>query len=124
MKKELSKQALHSRKHYLNHKEEYFLRNKKRKKEIKEFVNSFKDNPCMDCKKKYPTYVMDFDHKGNKDFNLARAGDRRISNERILKEIKKCELVCANCHRIRTYNANSSSGRMRVSDTRHRGSNP
>lgn len=24
-------------------------------------------------------------------------------NERLLKEISKCELVCANCHRIRTY---------------------
>ena len=48
---------------------------------------------------------MDFDHvKGKKVdniSNMARIG--RGINE-IKKEIKKCEILCSNCHRMRTWN--------------------
>lgn len=44
---------------------------------------------------------MDFDHVGDKAFNIATAIDKRWSE--IQAEIKKCDVVCANCHRIRTY---------------------
>jgi hypothetical protein len=58
--------------------------------------------PCTDCKVSYPTYVMDWDHREGeaKEFNLAKAWS--YSDARILAEIAKCDLVCANCHRIRT----------------------
>ena len=111
---------------YLRHKKFMLLKNRRRRQEIREFIHNLKDKPCDDCNKKYPFYVLDYDHKDrkDKDFDIGSAPRRRMGKDRILKEIAKCELVCANCHRIRTYNANSSNGRMRVSDTRHRGSNP
>lgn len=70
----------------------------------KEFLKEKKNVPCADCKKSYPDYVMDFDHvSGNKVGNIANMVNKN-SIQTIAKEIEKCELVCANCHRIRTYN--------------------
>ena len=58
---------------------------------------------CQDCKKRYPHYVMDFDHvSGEKVGNVSRMM-RSHSWEDVLKEVEKCELVCSNCHRERTW---------------------
>jgi len=47
--------------------------------------------------------VLDFHHKnGDKSFGLAEAS-RRFGRKKILEEIAKCEPLCANCHRILTY---------------------
>ena len=70
----------------------------------KRLINSLKDVPCMDCGKKYPHYVMDFDHRdGNlKDATLTEACRNHWSVKRIMKEVAKCDVVCANCHRERS----------------------
>ena len=48
--------------------------------------------------------VLDFDHldPSLKSFSIARAINASYSWERIQEEIKKCRILCANCHRIRT----------------------
>jgi hypothetical protein len=45
---------------------------------------------------------LDFHHKDGteKDDNIAKMILRNLGKERILKEIEKCEVLCANCHRI------------------------
>lgn len=72
---------------------------------IRELVKQAKDLPCSDCNTKYPYYVMQFDHvRGIKLFaiaNCARGGHMKISD--VLAEIAKCDVVCANCHAIRTH---------------------
>ncbi|SRR5712692_10222586 len=61
-----------------------------------------KKNPCTDCGGIFHFSIMDFDHvQGPKRFNISDAGARSV--EMILAEIAKCELVCANCHRFRTW---------------------
>jgi len=47
---------------------------------------------------------MHFDHRPGekKDFEIGFAV-RGYSRTRILAEIAKCDLVCANCHAVRTY---------------------
>lgn len=70
-------------------------------KSIKEFVQEIKANPCTDCGGSFPYYVMDFDHKENKKFKISGFGSRGL--ETVKKEIAKCDLVCANCHRQRTH---------------------
>ena len=65
-------------------------------------IRSYKEsNPCTDCNTHYPYYVMDFDHISNKKYNVSQM--LTLSWDTILKEISKCEIVCANCHRKRTY---------------------
>ena len=67
-------------------------------------VIALKQRPCMDCGRTFPPYVMDFDHRDGSDKvnNISRLISRG-NWARIEAEITKCDLVCANCHRIRTF---------------------
>ena len=73
----------------------------------KQFILSFKDKPCLDCNTKYPPFVMDFDHRDPSDklFEINGSAANR-SKANIELEIAKCDLLCANCHRIRTWGIN------------------
>ena len=68
-------------------------------------VDKKKNVPCMDCGEKYPHYVMDYDHRPGvvKIDKINRLCNRGVSLKKIQTEIDKCDLVCANCHRSRTY---------------------
>ncbi len=67
-------------------------------------IRKLKENPCTDCTLRFPYYVMDWDHRPGetKSFNVSEAL-YNYGLERILAEIKKCDLLCSNCHRIRTH---------------------
>lgn len=83
------------------------ITNKIYKKRNKEFLIEFKQGkPCSDCSLLYPHYVMDFDHdpKFQKKQNLSDLSNLSHSILVLQEEIEKCELVCSNCHRIRTWN--------------------
>lgn len=66
-------------------------------------VRAFKDRPCMDCGGRFPHYVMHFDHPDPKikTFNISQKACKGLTPA-VLAEIEKCDLVCANCHAIRT----------------------
>lgn len=58
----------------------------------------------MDCGIKYPYYVMDLDHRPGETklydpARLVTLGSKR----KLEQEIAKCDVVCANCHRQRTF---------------------
>jgi hypothetical protein len=70
------------------------------------WLDSLKDGkPCADCGQTYPPYVMEWHHIPGATKTLVLADTRRAahSKARILAELEKCELVCANCHRERTF---------------------
>lgn len=89
---------------YARRKKYHIERIYKKRAEIYKQINLLKDAPCTDCKQKFPPIVMDFDHlpHSRKTSGIARLIRNTHSMERIIEEIAKCELVCANCHRIRT----------------------
>jgi endogenous inhibitor of DNA gyrase (YacG/DUF329 family) len=73
---------------------------------------SLKSQPCTDCKKNYPICCMEFDHvRGKKIHNIGSMFAHTYSRETIELEIAKCELVCANCHKVRTRNRKRGSGK-------------
>ncbi len=77
--------------------------NRERRERGKAYVDELKRRPCTDCGVCYPPSVMDFDHvRGEKSLNLSELRTNRSAWSKLLEEIEKCELVCANCHRIRT----------------------
>src|SRR5687767_210326 len=59
---------------------------------------------CVDCGESDPR-VLEFDHlpEYEKEFTISAAGQMGLGLDRVLKEIEKCEVVCANHHRIRTH---------------------
>jgi len=89
------------REHYHANKEQYFARNRQQKLDARAFIVASKDVPCADCGNRYPSYVMDFDHLGDKKFNISNMTARGMAQ--LQAEIAKCEVVCSNCHRIRTH---------------------
>lgn len=60
--------------------------------------------PCTDCGRVFPPQVMQWDHKPEfeKIGNISQDFWNRTRDE-VLAEISKCDLVCTNCHRIRTF---------------------
>lgn len=62
-----------------------------------------KEAPCVDCGGVFDSVCMDFDHvpgRGEKKFNLYQF--KNFSLAEVEDELSKCDLVCANCHRLRT----------------------
>lgn len=67
-----------------------------------EWMRGLKSVPCMDCLGTFPAECMDFDHKSPlaKKFPITRWPN--LPKDVLLAEIAKCDIVCSNCHRIRT----------------------
>lgn len=92
------------KKHYSKNKTYYLDKNRKRRESLTIWVNNLKKYNCTDCGEFYPHYVMDFDHRENtiKILPVSIMVNNGYSKISISKEIEKCDLVCANCHRERT----------------------
>jgi len=83
----------------------------KDKRQVKERINYLRSlkhyKSCTDCKISYPHYIMDWDHIENKSFGIGgRSKSLRVSLKTLHAELNKCELVCSNCHRARTFKRN------------------
>jgi hypothetical protein len=64
-------------------------------------MDFLKEEPCVDCGHCFPAECMHFDHvRGIKQFSLSSS--TRYSPKKTASELDKCDLVCANCHSIRT----------------------
>jgi len=109
--KDLSKKREQHRKYM---REVWYPKNKKKhigyidniKKKIVGYIIDYKKNSkCLDCGfngAQYPE-VLDFDHiNDNKEFNISEFRHYTSGFNKVKNEISKCEIVCANCHRIRT----------------------
>lgn len=99
--------ATYAKAHYEANKDAYKAaarRSQERTRErVREIVATAKDRPCADCGVRYPPYVMQFDHLGDKLWDVGNMRSGRFSTARVLAEIQKCEVVCANCHAERTH---------------------
>ncbi len=65
------------------------------------WINEYKkERGCRRCSIIDPR-VLDFHHKDGTTKEFSLGGFRRaVGFERIKREIEKCEILCANCHRI------------------------
>ena len=73
------------------------------------WLRSLKDGrPCTDCGRVFDPQVMQWDHLPGLEKLGDIGGDSWAgrTEEEILSEIAKCELVCTNCHTIRTFRRN------------------
>lgn len=97
---------------YLDESEYYILDGKKlrvtersehRRTELRKMIGKIKEQSgCVDCKNMFPYFVLDFDHVNGQKIDSISRMIKVYSINDILNEIQKCDIVCANCHRIRT----------------------
>jgi hypothetical protein len=84
--------------HYEADKTYYVAKANKRRLRLVAEINEYKANKgCWHCSENEPC-CLDLHHVGNKDFTVALSINR-VSTDLIWKEIEKCEVLCANCHR-------------------------
>lgn len=94
-------QKIYRDNHYLSKRESYIKKAKTwRETEKIRFYNWLQKKSCVDCGNN-DFRVLEFDHLEDKDYTIAtKIGTVKL--ETLLLEINKCDIVCANCHRIRT----------------------
>jgi hypothetical protein len=95
----------YNRKAYLRHKPQRLASNKARRQHLQDNVNILKSAPCTDCKERFDPHCMEYDHRNprTKRLSIATMVAQCYNLKAILKEIKKCDLVCSNCHALRTW---------------------
>ena len=88
-------------------------RQKQSRHKTTSFIRAAKQGKkCTDCREDYPYWVLEFDHlpKYEKLFTIGGRGSRDKSLDQIKEEIAKCEIVCSNCHKSRTYWRQNKNG--------------
>ena len=110
--KDKQKRLEHNRKYhkkwYKKNKDKVLADNLRRKERNRKYLRKIRDVPCKDCGMSFPYYCMDFDHRpGTKKVKvLSRMA--RYGMDKVKAEVEKCDIVCANCHRIRTHKRRQS----------------
>lgn len=87
--------------HYHSNKQKY-IDKAKRNRDLyrREYYDWLSTKSCVDCGNN-DVRVLEQDHLENKEFNVSSLVGRRTLKS-MIAELEKCEVVCANCHRIRT----------------------
>lgn len=95
---------------------EYYRNNPKRQADIrrykaeavarnKKFVDDYlKTHPCVKCGEQ-DIIVLEFDHRNSaeKDRSVSKMATVGVSVEKLKAEMDKCDVLCANCHRRKTF---------------------
>lgn len=98
--------AEYRRKWYSNHQKQYYKKLKERRYRNRDFLNELKLTlKCEICSQNHPA-ILQFHHvdPSQKDFCVMEASKCGWSIKRIKEEIKKCRVLCANCHLILHWN--------------------
>jgi len=93
---------------YKKHSGEVVESVKERKLKIKKWLESYKKNlKCSKCSEDHPA-TIDFHHKKSegKENDISYLVSNGYSIKHITKELKKCEILCSNCHRKQHYENN------------------
>jgi len=100
----------YARSHYARNSVDYKERARRRNDAVRKANRAFvaaylSEHPCVDCGER-DVLVLEFDHvRGVKKANVTDLVREACSRRRLVLEIEKCEVRCANCHRRRTVNA-------------------
>ena len=88
---------------YARYRDTHMASSKRRNQQRKNLFDSLRSLPCLDCLRRFPSEVMEFDHR---DPALKIAPLSKLLFGRLdvfFAELQKCDLVCRNCHRVRTF---------------------
>lgn len=99
--------------YYAAHRTQEIDRVRVRQAATLEFLRDLRRRPCQECGRTFPPWVMDFDHRDptKKSFNVMSSRAMLMSRLRLMAEIEKCDILCANCHAARTYKGHLARNR-------------
>ncbi len=84
------------------HKKNVRINSNRYRKEVQRKIFDYLcKHPCVDCGETNPV-VLEFDHLRDKIDNVSTMIGAQRPPKLIFEEIAKCEIRCANCHRIKT----------------------
>ncbi len=92
-------------KYYTSHREHEHTRSKARRTNLVAWLAEYKKNKkCKHCGENHPA-CLDFHHRdpAKKDMSISQLVRTAPSMEKLLREIAKCDILCANCHRKEHY---------------------
>jgi len=102
-------QRAYNARYYASHRESEIERVRSRQRAAAVLLNKLRRVPCADCRRCFPPHMMDFDHRDPRTKSFALSGKVQLkSEETLLREVAKCDVVCANCHRVRTQRQRAS----------------
>lgn len=105
---DIEKRREASRRHYAKHRKKVIAKAKEYSKIAKDRVRAYikahlEANPCVDCGEA-DIIVLEFDHiNDDKHFSISDATRSGYGIKKVIAEMAKCEVRCANCHRKKTY---------------------
>tara|TARA_Y100000310_G_scaffold140092_2_gene139455 strand:- start:651 stop:1121 length:471 start_codon:yes stop_codon:yes gene_type:complete len=92
-------QKIINKRHYDKNREEFLRKKSHRVRKFRKEIKFLAGGKCSKCGYNRSLHALDFHHiKGDKGSNLSKM-IKSPSKQKALKEIKKCILLCANCHR-------------------------
>jgi transposase len=78
---------------------------------VRKYLQEYKaGKKCADCGENYPYWILEFDHLRDKKFTIGQFSSKTVDLTIIKEEIEKCDIVCSNCHRNRTFNRSLKDG--------------
>ena len=102
--KDPKKQKEAQHKSYLKNIKKVKEKNKTYREKVREYLRKEKEsNPCMDCGVNYPYYVMEYDHTKDNKVKTVSWFASNGTIDQVINEISKCDLICSNCHKARTW---------------------
>jgi hypothetical protein len=108
----LEYQREYSKKWYKKNKKLARIRRYETKRKVVEWFVEYKKNLKCSCCPESDPICIDFHHKDSskKDANISRMANEGYGKKRILEEIAKCDVLCANCHRkVHAYESPASA---------------
>lgn len=110
--KDPKKQKAFAKAHYEANKALYKKRAIDHSKKIAEIIRKYileylKSHACIKCGEE-DILVLEFDHRDRKKklFSIGEAFHRGMTLIKVKREIEKCDILCANCHRRKTMREN------------------
>ena len=111
----LDARLAYRRRYYAEHRDEIRSKARVKRKQMNEKQNArhlkqklraiaVLGGKCYDCDRSFPEWpdVFDFDHRDSSQKRTELSNMLCGSWKKLSAELEKCDLVCANCHRIRT----------------------
>lgn len=96
-------QANYIRKHYQENKQYYIDKARENKRALSVWFQEYKKTlSCSICGFSHHA-ALQFHHRDSKETNVSQMINKGSSKENIMKEIEKCDVLCANCHAILHY---------------------